>query len=392
MKKIIALVLTLALAVSLCACSEKTASPTTAAFTVPMDDSSYTYTAPVGENGEPVTLPGGATIALAAEESSLSNGADALLWKGVQTFATNFGYTAESHPAADSTVEAAEAALREAAESGASLVVCRGEAMAQALFNIQNNYPGVHYLLFDGEPHNDDYTNYTTASNVHCVLFQEEQAGYLAGYAAVIEGHTQLGFIGAEEVPGIVRYVTGFMQGAEYAAEQQGLTINLRTWFTGVYQAGDDTTNRLLDWCNNGTTLLLASGGNLVASAIDAANETTSGNTVRVMATDYDQTGLSDAMLGSAIKCYNATVQQELYEFFSGNATWDQAAAGQSEKVGYTTGAVALAGPYWRYEKLSQHDYERLYEQLRNSALKVDSYADMRTLPDTPSVTIDQQN
>ena len=392
MKKIIALVLTLALAVSLCACSEKTASPTTAAFTVPMDDSSYIYTAPVGENGEPVTLPGGAAIALAAEESGLSNGADALLWKGVQTFATNFGYTAESHPAADSTVEAAEAALREAAESGASLVVCRGEAMAQALFNIQNNYPGVHYLLFDGEPHNDDYTNYTTASNVHCVLFQEEQAGYLAGYAAVIEGHTQLGFIGAEEVPGIVRYVTGFMQGAEYAAEQQGLTINLRTWFTGVYQAGDDTTNRLLDWCNNGTTLLLASGGNLVASAIDAANETTSGNTVRVIATDYDQTGLSDAMLGSAIKCYNATVQQELYEFFSGNATWNQAAAGQSEKVGYTTGAVALAGPYWRYEKLSQHDYERLYEQLRNSALKVDSYADMRTLPDTPSVTVDQQN
>ena len=392
MKKIIALVLTLALAVSLCACSEKTASPATAAFTVPMDDSSYIYTAPVGENGEPVTLPGGAAIALAAEESSLSNGADALLWKGVQTFATNFGYTAESHPAADSTVEAAEAALREAAESGASLVVCRGEAMAQALFNIQNNYPGVHYLLFDGEPHNDDYTNYTTASNVHCVLFQEEQAGYLAGYAAVIEGHTQLGFIGAEEVPGIVRYVTGFMQGAEYAAEQQGLTINLRTWFTGVYQAGDDTTNRLLDWCNNGTTLLLASGGNLVASAIDAANETTSENTVRVIATDYDQTGLSDAMLGSAIKCYNATVQQELYAFFSGNATWNQAAAGQSEKVGYTTGAVALAGPYWRYEKLSQHDYERLYEQLRNSALKVDSYADMRTLPDTPNVTVDQQN
>ena len=182
------------------------------------------------------------------------------------------------------------------------------------------------------------------------------------------------------------------MQGAEYAAEQQGLTVNLRTWFTGTYQAGDETTNRMLDWCNNGTTLLFVSGGNLVASAIDAANETTSENTVRVLAADYDQTGLSDVMLGSAIKCYNSAVQQELYEFFSGNATWGQAAAGQSKKVGYTTGAVALAGPYWRYEQLSQRDYERLYEQLRNSVLKVDSYADMRTLPDTPSVTIDQQN
>lgn len=392
MKKFIALVLTLALAVSLCACSGKTSGPAAASFTVPLDDSLYTYTPPVDENGETPTLPGGATIALAAEQTSLDDGADTLLWKGIQTFASTYGYTAESHTAADTSVEAAEAALREAAESGAALVVCRGEAMAQALFNIQNNYPNVHYLLFDGEPHNDDYTNYTTESNVHCVLFQEEQAGYLAGYAAVNDGYTQLGFVGAEEVPGIVRYVTGFMQGAEYAAEQQGLTVDLRTWFTGTYQAGDDTTSRMKDWCDDGTTLLFVSGGNLVASAVDAAQETTSENEVRVMASDYDQNDSSDLILGSAIKCYNSAVQQELYAFFSGNATWDQSAAGQSEKVGYTTGAVALAGSHWRFAELSQHDYERLYEQLRNSDLKVDSYADMRTLPDTPNVTVDQQN
>ena len=276
--------------------------------------------------------------------------------------------------------------------SGAALVVCRGETMAQALFNIQNNYPGVHYLLFDGEPHNSSYTNYTTESNVHCVLFQEEQAGFLAGYAAVTDGYTQLGFIGAEEIPGVVRYVTGFLQGAEYAAEQQGLTVDLRTWFAGTYSASDDTTNRMLDWCNNGTTLLFVNGGNLIASAIDAAKETTSGNEVRVMASDYDQNDSSDLILGSAIKCYNSAVQQELYAFFSGNAAWDQTVAGQSEKVGYTTGAVALAGPHWRFAELSQHDYERLYTQLRNSDLKVDTYADMNTLPDTPNVTVEEQN
>ena len=335
MKKFIALVLTLALAVSLCACSSKAGSQTVT-FTVPMDDSTYTFTAPVDENGESATLPGGATIALATEQASLDDGADTLLWKGIQTFAGTYGYTAENHTAADTSVEAAEAALREAAESGAALVVCRGETMAQALFNIQNNYPGVHYLLFDGEPHNSSYTNYTTESNVHCVLFQEEQAGFLAGYAAVTDGYTQLGFIGAEEIP--------------------------------------------------------VNGGNLIASAIDAAKETTSGNEVRVMASDYDQNDSSDLILGSAIKCYNSAVQQELYAFFSGNAAWDQTAAGQSEKVGYTTGAVALAGPHWRFAELSQHDYERLYTQLRNSDLKVDAYADMNTLPDTPNVTVEEQN
>ena len=206
------------------------------------------------------------------------------------------------------------------------------------------------------------------------------------------DGYTQLGFIGAEEIPGVVRYVTGFLQGAEYAAEQQGLTVDLRTWFAGTYSASDDTTNRMLDWCNNGTTLLFVNGGNLIASAIDAAKETTSGNEVRVMASDYDQNDSSDLILGSAIKCYNSAVQQELYAFFSGNAAWDQTAADQSEKVGYTTGAVALAGPHWRFAELSQHDYERLYTQLRNSDLKVDAYADMNTLPDTPNVTVEEQN
>ena len=122
MKKFIALVLTLALAVSLCACSSK-ADSQTATFTVPMDDSTYTFTAPVDENGESATLPGGATIALATEQASLDDGADTLLWKGIQTFAGTYGYTAENHTAADASVEAAEAALREAAESGAALVV-----------------------------------------------------------------------------------------------------------------------------------------------------------------------------------------------------------------------------------------------------------------------------
>ena len=185
---------------------------------------------------------------------------------------------------------------------------------------------------------------------------------------------------------------TGFLEGGEYAAEQQGLTVDLRTWFAGTYSASDDTTNRMLDWCNNGTTLLFVNGGNLIASAIDAAKETTSGNEVRVMASDYDQNDSSDLILGSAIKCYNSAVQQELYAFFSGNAAWDQTAADQSEKVGYTTGAVALAGPHWRFAELSQHDYERLYTQLRNSDLKVDAYADMNTLPDTPNVTVEKQN
>lgn len=385
MKKLIALLLCLSLLVSLAACGQGGQTAETAAFTVPLDDASYVYQAA----DDAVPLPGGASIALAADAAGIESGPDALLWQGIQTFAANFGYTAQSCLYGEgASLATAEDALRAAAQSGAALVVCRGEAMAKALFNIQANYPNVHYLLFDDEPHSEDYTSYATEASVHCVLFREEQAGYLAGYAAVAEGYTALGFVGRDELPGIVRYCTGFLQGANAAAERQGQNVTLRVWYTGDIGDPAVATQRMIDWFNGGTGLILADGDALMQSALEAVNQTGA----KAFATGWDQNALGERVLGSAIQCYNAAVQRQLYKFFSGNSTWSQQDAGQTERLGYTDGSVALAGSAWRFNNFTQNDYERLYEQLRNSELEVEAYADMNTLPDTPLVTVTVEN
>lgn len=385
MKKLIALLLCLSLLVSLAACGRGGQTTETAAFTVPLDDASYVYQAA----DDAVPLPGGASIALAADAAGIESGPDALLWQGIQTFAANFGYTAQSCLYGEgASLATAEDALRAAAQSGAALVVCRGEAMAKALFNIQANYPNVHYLLFDDEPHSEDYTSYATEASVHCVLFREEQAGYLAGYAAVAEGYTALGFVGRDELPGIVRYCTGFLQGANAAAERQGQNVTLRVWYTGDIGDPAVATQRMIDWFNGGTGLILADGDALMQSALEAVNQTGA----KAFATGWDQNALGERVLGSAIQCYNAAVQRQLYKFFSGNSTWSQQDAGQTERLGYTDGSVALAGSAWRFNNFTQNDYERLYEQMRNSELEVEAYADMNTLPDTPLVTVTVEN
>lgn len=385
MKKLIALLLCLSLLVSLAACGRGGQTTETAAFTVPLDDASYVYQAA----DDAVPLPGGASIALAADAAGIESGPDALLWQGIQTFAANFGYTAQSCLYGEgASLATAEDALRAAAQSGAALVVCRGEAMAKALFNIQANYPNVHYLLFDDEPHSEDYTSYATEASVHCVLFREEQAGYLAGYAAVAEGYTALGFVGRDKLPGIVRYCTGFLQGANAAAERQGQNVTLRVWYTGDIGDPAVATQRMIDWFNGGTGLILADGDALMQSALEAVNQTGA----KAFATGWDQNALGERVLGSAIQCYNAAVQRQLYKFFSGNSTWSQQDAGQTERLGYTDGSVALAGSAWRFNNFTQNDYERLYEQLRNSELEVEAYADMNTLPDTPLVTVTVEN
>ena len=385
MKKLIALLLCLSLLVSLAACGRGGQTTETAAFTVPLDDASYVYQAA----DDAVPLPGGASIALAADAAGIESSPDALLWQGIQTFAANFGYTAQSCLYGEgASLATAEDALRAAAQSGAALVVCRGEAMAKALFNIQANYPNVHYLLFDDEPHSEDYTSYATEASVHCVLFREEQAGYLAGYAAVAEGYTALGFVGRDELPGIVRYCTGFLQGANAAAERQGQNVTLRVWYTGDIGDPAVATQRMIDWYDNGTGLILADGDALMQSALEAVNQTGA----KAFATGWDQNALGERVLGSAIQCYNTAVQRQLYKFFSGNSTWSQQDAGQTERLGYTDGSVALAGSAWRFNNFTQNDYERLYEQLRNSELEVEAYADMNTLPDTPLVTVTVEN
>lgn len=384
MKKFLALFLSLTLLLALTAC--KAAEAASGAqqeqrtVTAPTDDATFVY-----QPEDPTVTPaGGETIALVTGASGTESGADAMLWQGVQTFASAYGYTATTQTAEGDSSADVETALRTAAESGAKLVICRGDAAATALYRIQENYPDVHYLLFDDEPHNDDYSAYKTANLVHCVLFQEEQAGYLAGYAAVIDGYTSLGFVGAREIPGIVRYGTGFLQGAEAAAEQQGETVNLKFWFADTYDENDAVTQRMADWYNGGVSLIFVSGGTLYKSAAQAAEQTGG----KVIAGDTNVTALSDSILASAVKCYNAAVQRQLYEFFTAGS-WSTQNAGQTERVGITNAEVALeSDTSWRLDSFTLDDYRSLYEDLRTSVKRVDAYADMETLPDTPNVTV----
>lgn len=384
MKKFLALFLSLTLLLALTAC--KAAEAASGAqqeqrtVTAPTDDATFVY-----QPEDPTVTPaGGETIALVTGVSGTESGADAMLWQGVQTFASAYGYTATTQTAEGDSSADVETALRTAAESGAKLVICRGDAAATALYRIQENYPDVHYLLFDDEPHNDDYSAYKTANLVHCVLFQEEQAGYLAGYAAVIDGYTSLGFVGAREIPGIVRYGTGFLQGAEAAAEQQGETVNLKFWFADTYDENDAVTQRMADWYNGGVSLIFVSGGTLYKGAAQAAEQTGG----KVIAGDTNVTALSDSILASAVKCYNAAVQRQLYEFFTAGS-WSTQNAGQTERVGITNAEVALeSDTSWRLDSFTLDDYRSLYEDLRTSVKRVDAYADMETLPDTPNVTV----
>ena len=230
-RRLLCLLLALAFGLALAGCGSSASSEPAAQDQeqVLTDDALYELAA------EKVDQPldgAGAAIALAVGAEGTDIGAGAAVWHGVQTFCSNFNYTAQQFTAADTSLDAAKAALNSAAQSGAGLVVCYGSEMAAALYDIQDNYPTVNYLMIGDEPHSEDYTDYRTSANVHCVLFREEQAAYLAGYAAVREGNTSMAVLGGEPLPSTVRYATGFVQGAEAAADSMGVQVYIRIWYS----------------------------------------------------------------------------------------------------------------------------------------------------------------
>ena len=372
MKRLIPLLM----ALLLCACSSaapaepEAAAPQTAAI----DD--MTYQMQPGE--EYAALPGGAMIACAVTQQELK-GRDARLWQGTQSFAMNFGYTAQRFAAPENTVDGAERALRDAAESGAQVVVCGGETMAAALYRIQENYPSVCYLLLDAEPHSEDYAEYSGAANVHSVLFREEEAAYLAGCAAVENGMTRLAYITREKMPENVRYFTGFLQGAEAAAERRGEDVSMNAWFCAS-EREEGILWQLQNWFETGVDAVMTCDADLEAMALEVAGE-------KDAVLNVDAAAATTQTLYSAVKCYNAAVQQQLHAFFSNGGHWAET-SGSTTMLGVAEGMVGITAGAIQENGFTQKAYNSVYTQLQNGTLTVSRYSDLDELPTLSSVAL----
>lgn len=168
------------------------------------------------------------------DDKSFNEGA----WNGVKQYAEANKITyAYYRPSEDSTAARVET-IKTAIDKGAKTVVCPGYLFEEAIYEVQDQFPKVNFLLLDGTPHTPDYSTFKTSPNVHCILYQEEQAGYLAGYAAVMDGYTKLGFLGGMAVPAVVRYGYGYIQGADAAAAKLGLapgSVEIKYWLSLIH-------------------------------------------------------------------------------------------------------------------------------------------------------------
>lgn len=213
----------------------------------------------------------------------------------------------------------------------------------------------------------------------------EEQAGYLAGYAAVKDGYTSLGFLGGIAVPAVIRFGYGYVQGINAAAEEDGVDVNVKYYYGGQFYGDDSITARMEGWYADGTQVVFACGGGIWTSALDAA-ETHDG---KVIGVDVDQRSkIGERCLTSAMKGLPSAINNALDSYFSGNFS---ELGGTAQQLGLKDGdyiGLPTDSESWGFTTFTQDQYETVLAGIRDGSIEISS--DTENQPEVGShVTVD---
>jgi len=249
----------------------------------------------------------------------------------------------------------------DAIAAGADVLVLPGFHFASSVYQAQTLFPNTYFIVLDTGPTG------APASNLVGVLYAEQESGFLAGYASVMEGFRELGFIGGVAVPAVIRFGLGFLQGAEHAAASLGLpagSVNINYMYAGGFGAAPEHTVTASAWYVGGTEVIFVAAGAVGFSVMHAAEEAPGRWVIGV---DVDQSGDSDTVLTSATKALDNSVYALLGEirdgtFRGGNViTFDAASDG-----------VALPMATSRFQNFTEAQYTAIFNQLASGAIRVE--------------------
>lgn len=353
MKKVLALILVLVLVLSLSACS--------GGETPPEENVAVVEIAMIIGTG-------------AIEDKSFNQ----CTWESIKAFGKSEGIATKYYKPTEQNTDAYLASIQLAVEDGAKIIVTPGVLFETAIFIAQDQYPKVKFILIDGFPNNGDFENLVekTADNAVGVKFAEEQLGFLAGYAAVKDGYTKLGYMGGMAVPAVIRFGYGFVQGAEFAAEEMGIAnIDMKYHYTGGFEATPEAQALAASWYADGTEVIFACGG-AVGTSVMAAADASQG---KVIGVDADQSTESDAVITFAIKGLSESVSEILEQAYS-----DSFPGGANLTFDATADCVKLSMDTSKFTKFTQDDYDAIYAKLVAGDIELLKDLDAKTVDKLP--------
>jgi basic membrane protein A len=219
---------------------------------------------PTPEPTEAMQMGAGMTVCFVADENGLDdNGLNALAWKGIQRAQDQFGIVGTS---AESTATSYEADVAGMVAQSCDLIVSAGPAMAEAMSSAASANQAQQFLLVGA-------ASGQSASNLRTLVFDIDQAAFLAGYLAA--GATRTGKIatfGAVEDDASVAAMDAFANGVAYYTKKHEATTTLLGWepasMTGEFVGVAGITQATESFLADGADILLPLGGNAGKDAL----------------------------------------------------------------------------------------------------------------------------
>ena len=297
-------------------------------------------------------------------------------WEGAEAYAKENGKTYKYYQPAngsDATDNDRILAMRQAITNGAKVIVAPGFLQATAMTTVALEHPEVKFVFIDGWTLTDASGN--ALPNVTAVVYKEQESGYLAGYAAVMDGYRKLGYTGGGggSNPACNRFGYGFVQGADAAAKELGLaqgdvTVKYSYQHGANFSASAELQAQINGWYSGGTEVVFACGGSMFESVKSAA-EANPG--AKIIGVDVDQSYASELVITSAVKGLKESVSKVLAQYYAGE--WDSTLSGKTQNLGASDNATGLPIATSRFTSFTADQYNALFAKIKDGTVTPDA-------------------
>ena len=332
-------------------------------------------------------------------------------WEACLKFGETTGTEVKYYKPTTNDTAGRVASVELAIAEGYNVIVMPGYAFGGTIAEVSGNYPDVKFIALDvaagdlletavalkGESYdyNSDnwtLTDYVHMDNVYCAIYQEELSGYMAGYAAVKLGYTKLGFLGGMAVPAVMRFGYGYVQGVDAAAKELGITVDMKYAYGNQFFGDADITAVMDTWYAGGTEIVFACGGGIYTSAAEAAKKVGG----KLIGVDTDQQPIIDGQYGegmtvtSAMKGLAPTTIDTLTDVIK-NGKWADY-AGKIVSLGLVSedpaaNYVQLSSTTQFGDAFSEDDYKAMVKGMFDGSIKVSN--DISAEPAVTNVNVE---
>ncbi len=222
------------------------------------------------------------------------------------------------------------------AQQGYNLVIPVGFLMANATDAVAKQFPSVKFAMVDS----DATAEAGDPKNIEGLLFEEQQAGYLAGYLAGLYSkahhYTTVSTVGGQKIPPVDHYIAGFQAGAK-AADPGIKTLN---GYSQDFVDQSKCKQIALNQIGQGSKVVFQVAGACGLGALSAAQQ----SGVQGIGVDADQSYLGSYILTSAEKKVDVAVFNAIKNTMNGTFAAGSNVINSESNGGIGYGKIGPAG------------------------------------------------